>query len=60
MAGAAVVAVGIMGPKDIIASGKTGILVAENENEFADRIIKLFNQVKAKYSDIFEQDEEIR
>ena len=35
MAGAAVVAVGIMGPRDIIASGETGILVGEDENEFA-------------------------
>ena len=35
MAGAAVVAVGIMGPRDIITSGETGILVGENENEFA-------------------------
>ncbi|MFC1919114.1 glycosyltransferase [Chloroflexota bacterium] len=35
MAGAAVVAVGIMGPKDIITSGETGILVGEDENEFA-------------------------
>ena len=35
MAGAAVVAVGIMGPRDIITSGETGILVGEDENEFA-------------------------
>ncbi|MDD5038191.1 MAG: glycosyltransferase [Dehalococcoidales bacterium] len=35
MAGAAVVAVGIMGPRDIITSGVTGILVGEDENEFA-------------------------
>ena len=35
MAGAAVVAIGIMGPRDIINSGVTGILVNEDENEFA-------------------------
>ena len=35
MAGAAVVAIGIMGPRDIITSGETGILVGEDENEFA-------------------------
>ena len=35
MAGAAVVAIGIMGPRDIITSGKTGILVGEDENDFA-------------------------
>ncbi len=35
MAGAAVVAVGIMGPRDIITSGETGILVGEDETEFA-------------------------
>jgi hypothetical protein len=35
MAGAAVVAVGMMGPLDIITSGETGILVGEDENEFA-------------------------
>ncbi|MFC2072278.1 glycosyltransferase [Chloroflexota bacterium] len=35
MAGAAVVAVGIMGPQDIITSGETGILVGEDETEFA-------------------------
>ena len=35
MAGAAVVAVGIMGPRDIISSGNTGILVGEDEDEFA-------------------------
>jgi len=35
MAGAAVVAVGFMGPVDMIVSGETGILVNENEGEFA-------------------------
>jgi len=35
MAGAAVVAVGIMGPLDTITSGETGILVSEDEDEFA-------------------------
>ncbi len=35
MAGAAVVAIGIMGPRDIITSGKTGILVEEDEDKFA-------------------------
>jgi glycosyltransferase involved in cell wall biosynthesis len=35
MAGAAAVAIGIMGPRDIISSGETGLLVDEDENEFA-------------------------
>lgn len=35
MAGAAVVAVGVMGPMDMITSGETGILVSEDEGEFA-------------------------
>ena len=41
MAGAAVVAVGIMGPRDIITSGETGILVGEDENEFAQACNRL-------------------
>jgi 1,2-diacylglycerol 3-alpha-glucosyltransferase len=41
MAGAAVVAVGIMGPRDIIKSGETGILVGEDENEFAQACNRL-------------------
>jgi 1,2-diacylglycerol 3-alpha-glucosyltransferase len=41
MAGAAVVAVGIMGPRDIITSGVTGILVGEDENEFAQACNRL-------------------
>ncbi len=41
MAGSAVVAVGIMGPRDIISSGKTGILVSENEDEFAQACNRL-------------------
>ncbi|MEK7354200.1 MAG: glycosyltransferase [Chloroflexota bacterium] len=41
MAGAAVVAVGIMGPRDIIKSGVTGILVGEDENEFAQACNRL-------------------
>ncbi|MFC2025238.1 glycosyltransferase [Chloroflexota bacterium] len=47
MAGAAVVAVGIMGPRDIITSGDTGILVGEDENEFAracDRLLQDDNE----------------
>ncbi|MFH1639925.1 MAG: glycosyltransferase [Chloroflexota bacterium] len=36
MAGAAVVAVGAMGPLDTIIPGKTGILVREDEEEFAE------------------------
>ena len=31
----------------------------ENENDFAKRIIQLFENVKQKYADIFEQDETI-
>ncbi|MFH1032001.1 MAG: glycosyltransferase family 4 protein [Chloroflexota bacterium] len=41
MAGVAVVAVGMMGPLDIITSGETGILVGEDENEFAQACNKL-------------------
>ncbi|MFC1990222.1 glycosyltransferase [Chloroflexota bacterium] len=41
MAEAAVVAVGIMGPLDIITSGETGILVGEDENEFAGACCRL-------------------
>ncbi len=41
MAGAAVVAVGIMGPRDIISSGETGLLVPEDENEFAQACHRL-------------------
>ena len=41
MAGAAVVAVAKMGPMDIIASGETGILVREDENEFAEACYRL-------------------
>ncbi|MBM2825668.1 MAG: hypothetical protein HW402_1332 [Dehalococcoidales bacterium] len=47
MAGAAVVAIGIMGPRDIIKSGETGILVGEDENEFAqacDRLLQDDNE----------------
>ena len=47
MAGAAVVAVGMMGPLDLIASGKTGILVGDDEDEFAvacDRLLKDENE----------------
>jgi 1,2-diacylglycerol 3-alpha-glucosyltransferase len=48
MAGAAVVAIGIMGPKDIITSGKTGILVNEDENEFAGACNKLLQDSDEK------------
>jgi 1,2-diacylglycerol 3-alpha-glucosyltransferase len=41
MAGAAVVAIGIMGPRDTITSGETGILVGEDENEFAQACNRL-------------------
>jgi len=41
MAGAAVVAIGVMGPRDIIISGETGILVGEDENEFAQACNRL-------------------
>lgn len=41
MAGAAVVAVKAMGPQDMIASGETGILVAEREDEFAQACLRL-------------------
>jgi glycosyltransferase involved in cell wall biosynthesis len=41
MAGAAVVAVGMMGPLDIITSGETGILVGEDEYEFAGACCRL-------------------
>jgi glycosyltransferase involved in cell wall biosynthesis len=41
MAGAAVVAVNVMGPLDVITSGETGILVSEDEEEFADACLNL-------------------
>ncbi|MFH0913941.1 MAG: glycosyltransferase [Chloroflexota bacterium] len=41
MAGAAVVAVAAMGPLDIIASGETGLLVREDEDEFARACFRL-------------------
>jgi len=41
MAGAAVVAIGIMGPRDIITSRETGILVGEDEDEFAQACNRL-------------------
>jgi len=48
MAGAAVVAVGIMGPRDIITSGETGILVGEYENEFAQACNRLLLDEKER------------
>jgi 1,2-diacylglycerol 3-alpha-glucosyltransferase len=41
MAGAAVVAVNVMGPVDAINSGETGILVNADEDEFAGACLKL-------------------
>ena len=48
MAGAAVVAVGIMGPLDIIASEETGILVSEDEDEFARACYRLLEDAKER------------
>jgi len=48
MAGAAVVAIGIMGPRDIIASGETGILVGEDEDEFAQACNRLLLDEKER------------
>jgi len=48
MAGAAVVAVGIMGPKDIITPGETGILVEENEDDFAQACYRLLQDEKER------------
>jgi glycosyltransferase involved in cell wall biosynthesis len=41
MAGAPVVAVNVLGPVDVISSGKTGFLVNPEENEFADTCLRL-------------------
>ncbi len=49
MAGAAVVALGIMGPKDIITSGETGILVGENEEDFAQACDKLLQDENERH-----------
>ena len=48
MAGAAVVAVGIMGPLDIISSGETGILAGEDEDEFAQACNRLLLDEKER------------
>ena len=45
MAGAAVVAVNVMGPMDIITSGETGILIREDEDDFAQACLKLLQDV---------------
>lgn len=41
MAGAAVVAVNVLGPVDVLRSGETGILVNPDENEFAGACLRL-------------------
>lgn len=48
MAGAAVIAVGVMGPLDIIASGETGVLVKEDEDEFARACCSLLEDSKER------------
>jgi 1,2-diacylglycerol 3-alpha-glucosyltransferase len=48
MAGAAVIAVGEMGPLDIISSGETGVLVKENEDEFAQACCRLLEDGKER------------
>jgi len=48
MAGAAVVAVGIMGPRDIITPSETGILVEENEDDFAQACYRLLHDEKER------------
>ena len=48
MAGAAVVAVGIMGPKDVITPGETGILVEEKEDDFAQACYRLLQDEKER------------
>jgi len=48
MAGAAVVAVNVMGPLDVIASGETGILVNEDEDEFAGACSRLLEDANEK------------
>ena len=48
MAGATVVAVGVMGPLDIISSGETGVLVKEDEDEFARACCVLLEDPKER------------
>ena len=48
MAGAAVIAIGAMGPLDIISSGETGVLVEENEDEFARACCRLLEDGKER------------
>jgi len=48
MAGAAVIAVGAMGPLDIISSGETGVLVEEDEDEFARACCRLLEDGKER------------
>ncbi len=48
MAGAAVIAVGAMGPLDIISSGETGVLVEEDEDEFAQACCRLLEDGKER------------
>ncbi len=48
MAGAAVVAVNVMGPLDVITSGETGILVNEDEDEFAGACLRLLEDANEK------------
>ncbi|MDP2664457.1 MAG: glycosyltransferase [bacterium] len=48
MAGIAVVAVGIMGPKDLITPSETGILVEENEGDFAQACYRLLQDEKER------------
>jgi len=41
MSGTSVVAIGVLGPKDLISHDETGILVRDDEEEFAQACYKL-------------------
>ncbi|MCK4516896.1 MAG: glycosyltransferase, partial [Spirochaetaceae bacterium] len=48
MAGAAVVAVNILGPVDVIRNGETGVLVNADEDEFAGACLELLQHKEAR------------
>jgi len=48
MAGAAVVAVNVLGPVDVITNGKTGVLVNADEDEFAGVCLGLLQDKEAR------------
>jgi phosphatidylinositol alpha 1,6-mannosyltransferase len=48
MAGAAVIAVNVLGPVDVIESGTTGILVPPDEEEFSAACLRLLEDEEAR------------